>query len=159
MNVDDVVTVGFTTIDWVSAQSGTRSLYFVNNTYIFQFDRLMVPSQVSDIGQVKAVTSFTGNIEYSLAENRFFVIDNNSGKIFLSNYILHTQGSIFNFTVQARIGQVSDTATVIINVRGPLSLLDVYIIVAAGASLLIILLISSWVICCCYSFRHRKPTL
>ena len=119
----------------------------------------MVPGRVSDIGHVKAVTNLTGNIEYSLAENRFFDINNTNGKIFLSNYILSTQGSTFSLTVQAHIGQVSDTATVIINVRGPLSLLDVYIIVAVGASLLIYLLISSWVICCCCSFRRRKPTL
>lgn len=132
----------------------------MNSTYRFEFDSLMVPGRVSDIGQVKAVTSLTGNIEYSLAENQFFMIDNNNGKIFLSSYILSAQGSIFNLTVQAHIGQVSDTATVIINIRGPLSLLDVYIIVAVVASLLLIFLpISSLVICVCYSFRHRKQTL
>lgn len=132
----------------------------MNSTYRFEFDSLMVPGRVSDIGQVKAVTSLSGNIDYSLAENQFFMINNNNGKIFLSSYFLSAQGSIFNLTAQAHIGQVSDTATVIINVRGPLSLLDVYIIVAVGASLFLIFLpISSWVICVCYSFRRRKRTL
>lgn len=126
-------------------------IYFDNCNYTFEFDRFTMLN--SAIGQVTARSNEREDIRYSLVEdNQFFTIDNN-GRILLSNYILLIHGSTFTFEVEASIGsgaeQVNDIATVTINVRGPLSVLEVIIIAAAGAVLLIILVLLGCIVGCC----------
>ena len=126
-------------------------IYFDNCNYTFELDRFTMLNSV--IGQVTARSNEREDIGYSLVEdNQFFTIDNN-GRILLSNYILLIHGSTFTFGVEASIGsgaeQVNDIATVTINVRGPLSVLEVIIIAAAGAVLLIILVLLCCIVGCC----------
>ena len=139
----------------VEISVGRGAIAFENCTYGFEFDRLTMPNSGEEIGQVRAIGR--GIIEYSLDNNEFFAIDA-TGRIFSSNYILLFQGSTINLQVQARtsIGQANDTTNVTINVRGPLSFLEIYIIAAAGAALILILLICSLFACCCCCFRGHK---
>ena len=109
-------------------------IYFENCNYTFEFDCFTMLN--NKIGQVTARSSEGGDPQYTFVEdNQFFSIDNN-GRILLANYILLIQDSTFTFEVEASIGsgveQMNDIATVTINVRGPLSVLDVIIIAAAG---------------------------
>ena len=134
-------------------------IYFDNCNYTFELDRFTMLN--SAIGQVTARSNEGGDIEYMLVEdNSFFTIDNN-GRILLSNYILLIHGSTFTFEVEASIGsgaeQPNDMATVTINVRGPLSVLEVIIIAAAGAVLLIILVLLSCIVGCCCCCHGNKP--
>ena len=139
----------------VEISVGRGAIAFEHCTYTFEFDRLTMPNSGEEIGQVRAIGR--GIIEYSLDNNEFFVIDA-TGRIFSSNYILLFQGNTINLQVQARtsIGQANDTTNVTINVRGPLSFLEIYIIAAAGAALILILLICSLFACCCCCFRKDK---
>ena len=139
----------------VEISVGRGAIAFEDCTYAFEFDRLTMPNSGEEIGQVKAIGR--GIIEYSLDNNEFFVIDD-TGRIFSSNYILHSQGNTINLQVQARtsIGQANDTTNVTINVRGPLSFLEIYIIAAACAALILILLICSLFACFCCCFRGHK---
>ena len=133
-------------------------IYFENCTYTFEFDRFTMLN--NEIGQVTARSREGGNIEYMLVEDsQFFSIDN-SGRILLANYILLIQGSNFTFEVEASINgaeQMNDIATVTINIRGPLSVLDVIIIAAAGVVLLIVLVLLSCIVGCCCCCHGNKP--
>ena len=132
-------------------------IYFENCTYTFEFDRFTMLN--NEIGQVRARSREGGDPQYALVEdNQFFSIDNN-GRILLANYILLIQGSNFTFEVEASIDgaeQMNDIATVTINVRGPLSILDVIIIAAAGVVLLIVLVLLSCIVGCCCCCRGNK---
>ena len=132
-------------------------IYFENCTYTFEFDRFTMLN--NEIGQVRARSREGGNPQYAFVEdNQFFSIDNN-GRILLANYILLIQGSNFTFEVEASIDgaeQMNDIATVTINVRGPLSVLDVIIIAAAGVVLLIVLVLLSCIVGCCCCCRGNK---
>jgi len=148
--LDNVNQMAYTTVE-ISVQGGT--IYFENCSYAFEFDRLTMPNSGEEIGRVRAFGR--GVVEYSLDNDQFFVIDD-FGRIFSSNYILISQGNTVNLTVQARVGQANDTVNVTINVRGPLSFLEIYIIAAACAALLIILLICILIACFCCCFRKHK---
>ena len=139
-----------TTVE-ISVQGGT--IYFENCSYTFDFDRLTMPNNGEEIGRVRAIGR--GVVEYSLDNDQFFRIDG-FGRIFSSNYILVSQGNTINLQVQAHVGQASDTVNVTVNVRSPLSFLEIYIIAAACAALLIILLICILIACCCCCFRRDK---
>ena len=133
-------------------------IYFENCNYTFEFDRFTMLN--NEIGQVTARSNAGGDPQYAFVEdNQFFSIDNN-GRILLANYILLIQGSTFTFEVEASIGSVTekmnDIATVTINVRGPLSVLDVIIIAAAGVVLLIVLVLLSCIVGCCCCCRRNK---
>ena len=133
-------------------------IYFENCTYTFEFDRFTMLN--NEIGQVTARSRDGGDPQYAFVEdNQFFSIDNN-GSILLANYILLIQGSTFTFEVEASINsgaeQMNDIATVTINVRGPLSVLDVIIIAAAGVVLLIVLVLLSCIVGCCCCCRGNK---
>ena len=134
-------------------------IYFENCTYTFEFDRFTMLN--NEIGQVRARSREGGDPQYALVEdNQFFSIDNN-GRILLANYILLIQGSNFTFEVEASIDgaeQMNDIATVTINVRGPLSVLDVIIIAAAGVVLLIVLVLLSCIVGCCCCCRGNKTS-
>ena len=134
-------------------------IYFENCNYTFELDRFTMLNGA--VGEVTARSNEGEDIGYSLVEdNSFFTIDNN-GRILLSNYILLIHGSTFTFEVEASIGsgaeQVNDMATVTINVRGQLSVLEVIIIAAAGAVLVIILVLLCCIVGCCCCCHGNKP--
>ena len=148
--LDNVNQMAYTTVE-ISVQGGI--IYFENCSYTFDFDRLTMPNNGEEIGRVRAIGR--GVVEYSLDNNQFFGI-NSSGRIFPTNYILISQGNTINLQVQARVGQAKDTANVTINILGPLSFLEIYIIAAACTALLVILLVCILIACCCCCFRRDK---
>lgn len=101
--------------------------------------------QDDDVGQQEPIT-------YSIEDNANFDIDSN-GQIVLQDFILRLEGDHFKFNVTAGDGaNIEATASVVVSVEGPLSVLDIIIITGA---LLVVLITAAVVVGCMLHCRRR----
>ena len=127
---------------------------FTRSQYSFTVNRLgTAPGMV--VGQVETQDRDLGlqpNTTYSIEANPHFDI-NSDGQVLLKKFIFRLEGGHFRLNVTASDG-VNDEATaqVIVAVEGPLSLLEIVIIVAGVLVLGLITIVLS---CCCYCVTKR----
>ena len=121
---------------------------FTKTKYEFSVNRLELPQDV-EVGQVETRDNDRGQQEptrYSIEDNPNFRIDS-EGRILLKDFIFSLEGDVFRLKVTASDGVNADaTATVKISVEGPLSVLDIVLIV--GGALVLALIIGG--ACGCY---------
>ena len=133
-----------------------KPVRFNQTLYRFTVDRLELPNDVT-VGQVQTHDGDLGQqitITYTIESNPNFGIDNN-GNILLQDFILYAEGDKFQFSVFASDGEhMTAEAVVEVTVEGPLSLLDIILIVIGA--LLFLLMITIVICCCCGLARKRK---
>ena len=129
---------------------------FTRSQYNFSVNRLSIPPGIV-VGQVQTRDRDLGlqqYITYSIEDNPNFDI-NSDGQVLLKDYVLMLEGDQFRLNVTASDGENDNVTTlVVVTVEGPLSLIDIVIIVAAF--LVLAVFISVVVsICCCYCVVKR----
>lgn len=127
---------------------------FNKTEYRFTVDRLEWPGTV--VGQLEVKDEDVGQqepITYSIEDNANFDIDSD-GQIVLQGFIFHLEGDHFTFNVTAGDGANNDATTrVVVSVEGPLSVLDIIIIIGA---LLVILITTAVVVGCICCLCKRR---
>ena len=127
---------------------------FRKSEYEFRLNRLELPGHVLGMVEID-----DGDIDpeqvisYSIEDNPHFRIDS-EGEVVLKQFILFLQGDHFRLSVGASDGANEEvSATIIVSVVGPLSVLDIVLIIIGVLVLLGIFII---IICCCCVARCRK---
>ena len=129
-----------------------EKVQFTRSDYNFSVDRLKIPGEV--LGKVETRDGDLDSqqvITYSIEDNSHFRIDS-SGQVVLDNFILALQGDEFRLSVTASDGANEEARTmVVVTVDGPLSVLDIVLIISGALVLVFIIGLT----CCGYCIRKR----
>ena len=127
---------------------------FTRSQYEFSVDRLKLSGEV--VGKVETTDGDLDPqqvISYSIEDNPNFSIDDN-GHVVLEDFILFLEGDHFRLSVTASDGANEEASSVVlVTVDGPLSVLDIVLIIAGALLLLAIVLPIGLVYCVMKSNR------
>ena len=131
-----------------------EQVWFTRSQYEFSVDRLKLRGEV--VGKVETTDGDLDAqqvISYSIEDNPNFSVDDN-GQVVLEDFILFLEGDHFRLSVTASDGANEEARSVVlVTVDGPLSVLDIVLIIAGALLLLAIVLPIGLVYCVMKSNR------
>jgi hypothetical protein len=132
---------------------------FTRSQYEFSVDRLKLPGEV--VGKVETMDGDLDPqqvISYSIEDNPNFSIDD-GGQVVLEDFILFLEGDHFRLSVTASDGANEEARSVVlVTVNGPLSVLDIVLIIAGDLLLLLAIVLLVGLIYCYKRWKKRQET-
>ena len=135
-----------------------EQVWFTRSQYEFSVDRLKLRGEV--VGKVETTDGDLDAqqvISYSIEDNPNFSVDDN-GQVVLEDFILFLEGDHFRLSVTASDGANEEARSVVlVTVDGPLSVLDIVLIIAGALLLLLAIVLLIGLVYCVMKSKRGLP--